>query len=101
MTTTPTTTTTVPLDELAESWAITLTAEGKTRHHQGVPARRRILPDLARGQGTAAPVLDRASVSAWLADLRDAGQGDGTIRLRYSARETVLPLAGGGGRDQH
>src|SRR5690348_4041490 len=81
------TTTTIPLEDLAESWFIALTAEGKSQatikaytrgvrgftgwHHLKYPA--------------AVPVLDAASVRAFLVDLRQAGQSPGTLRLRYSA----------------
>jgi site-specific recombinase XerD len=82
----PTITVTIDLAAMSESWAITLEAEGKSlatlkAYARGVES----FLDWHAGQGDAAPVLDRATVSAYLADLRRDGQSDGTIRLRYSA----------------
>ena len=78
--------TVAPLAELAESWLLGLEAEHKS------PATLRAYQRGVDGflgwhaaQGSAEPVLDRPAASAYLADLRRAGQAPATCRLRYKA----------------
>lgn len=77
----------IPLAELAESWFISLEAEGKSP--ATVKAYRRGAQSFIGWHETtypaAVPVLDPASVRAFLVDLRKAGQKPGTLRLRYNA----------------
>ena len=79
--------TTIPLAELGESWRTSLTAEGKSP--QTIKAYMRGVQGFTGWHTStypdAEPVLDAASVRAYLADLRKAGQSPGTVRLRYSA----------------
>jgi integrase/recombinase XerD len=81
-----TTGTAVPLASLAESWLLNLEAEHKSpytlrAYGQGVAGFLR----WHAAQGTAEPVLDKPAASAYLADLRRAGQSPGTCRLRHAA----------------
>lgn len=80
-------TTTVPLAELADSWLISLEAEGKSRatvkaYQRGI---RGFIGWHAASFPAAVPVLEPAAVRAYLVDLRRAGQKPGTVRLRYSS----------------
>lgn len=75
-----------PLTELAQSWAVALAAEGKSAatvrsYAQGISGFLRWYQETT----DADPLLDAASVRAYLADLRKAGQSTGTVRLRYAA----------------
>jgi site-specific recombinase XerD len=75
-----------PLADLAESWLLSLEAEGKS------PATLRAYRAGVAGflrwhaaQGTAEPVLDKEVVRTYLADLRKADQSAGTCQLRHAA----------------
>lgn len=77
----------VDLAALAESWGIALDAQRKSKatikaYRAGSDGFLRWHADAYPGT---TPVLDRASVNLYLADLRNSGQSAGTARLRFNA----------------
>src|SRR5215468_1432476 len=78
---------TLPLPDFAESWLLSLEAEHKSP--QTVRSYRAALEAFLRWHAEefplAEPVLDKAAVTAFLADHRRAGRSAATCRLRYAA----------------
>lgn len=90
-----------PLGELAEDWAVHL---GSRNREATIKAYMTTVQSFLRwyaAQGPGEPVLDRATVDLYLADLRRAGQSPGTLRLRFAALKVFSKwLAREGERDR-
>ena len=99
---TATVTATTSLSDLAEDWLISLEAEGKSRatlaaYGQATTA----FVAWHREQGTAEPQLDRATATAFLADLRRNGSRPRDSQAAVHGAQAVQQMAGDRGRDGH
>lgn len=96
--------TVIPLGDLAESWYIKLAAEGKSK--STIKSYRASVEGFLKWhaqQGSAAPVLDKATVNVYLADMREQGAKPGTTRLRFAALKLYsqwLAMEGETNRDE-